>query len=76
MKKAKLLWSFIKSNWRKNKTKKTYKITYKQRYMDKILTDSYLKTVDNFSEIIIAEEMLYEDECVFEVDWELVKEEK
>lgn len=55
---------------------KTYKITYKQRYMDKILTDSYLKTVDNFSEIIRAEEMLYEDECVFEVDWELVEEEK
>lgn len=55
---------------------KIYKITYKQRYMDKILTDSYLKTVDNFSEIIRAEEMLYEDECVFEVDWELVKEEK
>ena len=55
---------------------KTYKITYKQRYMDKVLTDSYLKTVDNFSEIIRAEEMLYEDECVFEVDWELVKEEK
>lgn len=55
---------------------KTYKITYKQRYMGEILTDSYLKTVDNFIEIIRAKEMLYEDECVFEVNWELVKEEK
>lgn len=52
---------------------KTYKITYKQKFDGEILTDSYLKTVNDISEMIDAENALYSDPCVFSVDWVEVK---
>lgn len=49
---------------------KRYKITYKQRFMGEVLTDSYIKYVNNYGELIQAEQALYEDPHVFSVEWE------
>lgn len=49
---------------------KRYKITYKQLFNDKVLTDSYVRTVSNYGELIGIERRLYEDPHVFLVEWE------
>ena len=53
---------------------KRYRITYKQRFMGKVLTDSYIKTINNFNELIQAEQALRSDPHVFSVKWEEVED--
>lgn len=53
---------------------KRYRITYKQKFNGKILTDSYIKTVRNRGELIQAEQALYSDPHVFSVEWEEIGE--
>lgn len=48
------------------------RITYKQKYRGKILTDSYVRTVKNHEEIIKIKKDLYSDPHVVSVDWEEV----
>jgi len=51
---------------------KRYRIIYKQKFMGKILQDSYIKTVTNNWELQSAISALYEDPHVFEVTYEEV----
>ena len=52
---------------------KRYRITYKQKFNGKILTDSYNRSVDDFGELFDIEQRLYEDPHVFSVEWEEIK---
>lgn len=55
---------------------KRYRITYKQRFMGKVLTDSYIKYVNNYGELIQAEQALYDDPHVISVDLEELTDDK
>lgn len=55
---------------------KRYRITYKQRFMGEVLTESYIKTVNNYGELIQAEQALYSDPHVFSVEWEAIGNER
>lgn len=47
-----------------------YRIIYKQKFMGKILQDSYIRTVENEHELQHAISALYEDPHVFSVTYE------
>lgn len=48
------------------------RITYKQKFSGKVLTDSYVRTVKDRGEIAQIENDLYSDPHVFSVYWEEV----
>lgn len=47
-----------------------YRITYKQKFMGKILQESYVKSVSTERELQNAIDTLYEDPHVYSVDYE------
>ncbi|MGF7011994.1 hypothetical protein M2146_002548 [Lachnospiraceae bacterium PF1-22] len=49
------------------------RFTYKQKFGEEILKDSYIKTVSNRREIREAEERLYSDPHVFEVESKIIE---
>ena len=51
---------------------KTYRITYKQKFMGKVIQDSYIRTVRNEFELEQTVDALYEDSHVFSVTYEEV----
>ncbi|EAD8885363.1 hypothetical protein AL427_10235 [Listeria monocytogenes] len=53
---------------------KVYKITYKQRFMGKVIVDSYERTVKDDNELRSAINALYDDPDVFSVSSEEVAE--
>lgn len=55
---------------------KQYKITYKQEFWGEFIEDTYIRTVQNKSELRAALAALYEDPCVFSVECEEIKENK
>lgn len=48
------------------------RITFKQNFRGRILTDSYVRTVKSYEEIAKIENDLYIDPLVFSVEWEEV----
>lgn len=52
---------------------KRYRIHYKQKFNGEILEDSYVRTVENESDLIKIENLLYEDPHVFSVYAEEIK---
>ena len=52
---------------------KTYRITYKQKFMGEVLQDSYIRTVRNEHELMQAIDALYEDSHVFSVTYEALE---
>ena len=53
---------------------KKYKITYKQKFMGKIITASYERYVENNSELYQSINALYTDPHVIDVSHELIKD--
>lgn len=52
---------------------KRYRITYKQRFNGEVLTDTYVRTVSDYGELIDIEQRLYADPHVFSVEWEEIE---
>ena len=52
---------------------KRYRIMYKQRFNRKVLTDSYVRTVCDYGELIGIEQRLYDDPHVFSVEREEIE---
>lgn len=51
-----------------------YKFTYKQKFMGKILTDSIIKTVESWDEVLQTERDIKTDPHVFWVESEEITE--
>ena len=55
---------------------KQYRVHYKQKFMGEILEDSYIRTVNDESELYQIEMALYDDPHVFSVHCEEIVETK
>ncbi|MCR6096903.1 hypothetical protein HXA31_20300 [Salipaludibacillus agaradhaerens] len=53
---------------------KRYRIIYKQKFMGKVIQDSYVRSINNKQELHNAINALYEDPHVFSVDYEELKD--